>query len=93
MVRAIPVPKSVFNPTTGQWEAPGINLTPPKKNKVAPYQPPTHIVFGGSPVADTDAIVKARKLSTDYWWNEGYRQTPKNWKHQSRRKKQHYKGV
>ena len=77
MVRAIPVPKSVFNPTTGQWEAPGIDLTPPNKNK-ATYTPPTPIVFSGE-----------KGIMAAPWWGGVYRKTPKSWKHQSSRARQY----
>ena len=77
MVRAIPVPKSVFNPTTGQWEAPGIDLAPPKKNKAA-YKPPTHTVFSGE-----KGVIAVP-------WCKVNRNAPmKSWKQQSSRPRQY----
>jgi hypothetical protein len=77
-VLAIPVPMSKFNPTTGQWEAPGVDLTPPKKNKVATYQPPTHVVFCG----DKEPIAAP-------WWDDFRNDPMKSWKQQSCRPRQY----
>jgi len=77
-VLAIPVPRSIRNPITGKWEAPGVDLTPPKNNKKVVYQPPTHTVFCGD-----RAPVRAP------WWNDVRADAIKCWKQQSVRLRQY----
>jgi hypothetical protein len=79
MIRAIPVPKSIFNPSTKTWEVPGLP-TPNKVSKKA--SAPCKPVFSGD-----KSPVRAP------WWDDMRAKTPKCWKHQSRRNKQHYRGT
>lgn len=78
MITAIPVPRSVFNPHTRQWEAP-VDLTPPKTH-IMRAALRTPVIFGG----EKDTTIRPDK-------NKGNRRPPKCWKHQSNRDRQYYR--